>query len=160
MNRTPKHTPLACPSPGVIAQEVKEILPEAVKDTGDVVFANGKTIENFLVVNKVSYGEWNEALGQRIWPAAGPAWEREEGTAFLLVAPRTPPRHTGRGPAFKMEGQVNHQRLVQGKANPTEVALPPPPSTKEGNKMCHLVVSRLKEVVCYEGDICTQLHEP
>lgn len=39
--------------PGVIAQEVKEILPEAVKDTGDVVFANGKTIENFLVVNKV-----------------------------------------------------------------------------------------------------------
>ncbi|KAB0389811.1 hypothetical protein E2I00_000547, partial [Balaenoptera physalus] len=48
----PPHTYLACPSPGVIAQEVKEILPEAVKDTGDVVFANGKTIENFLVVNK------------------------------------------------------------------------------------------------------------
>ncbi|XP_054553531.1 myelin regulatory factor isoform X5 [Talpa occidentalis] len=40
------------PETGVIAQEVKEILPEAVKDTGDVVFANGKTIENFLVVNK------------------------------------------------------------------------------------------------------------
>ncbi|EHB02068.1 Myelin gene regulatory factor [Heterocephalus glaber] len=37
---------------GVIAQEVKDILPEAVKDTGDVVFANGKTVENFLVVNK------------------------------------------------------------------------------------------------------------
>nr|XP_033784757.1 myelin regulatory factor isoform X2 [Geotrypetes seraphini] len=37
---------------GVIAQEVKEILPEAVKDTGDMVFTNGKTIENFLVVNK------------------------------------------------------------------------------------------------------------
>lgn len=46
-----------CLSSGVIAQEVKEILPEAVKDTGDVVFANGKTIENFLVVNKVSYEE-------------------------------------------------------------------------------------------------------
>ncbi|EGW14406.1 Myelin gene regulatory factor [Cricetulus griseus] len=45
------------PETGVIAQEVKEILPEAVKDTGDVVFANGKTIENFLVVNKVSYEE-------------------------------------------------------------------------------------------------------
>ncbi|XP_011367257.1 myelin regulatory factor [Pteropus vampyrus] len=42
----------AAPETGVIAQEVKEILPEAVKDTGDVVFANGKTIENFLVVNK------------------------------------------------------------------------------------------------------------
>uniref|UniRef100_A0A8D2J276 Myelin regulatory factor n=1 Tax=Varanus komodoensis TaxID=61221 RepID=A0A8D2J276_VARKO len=37
---------------GVIAQEVREILPEAVKDTGDVVFTGGKTIENFLVVNK------------------------------------------------------------------------------------------------------------
>ncbi|KAM9658836.1 myelin regulatory factor [Trichechus inunguis] len=42
----------AAPETGVIAQEVKEILPEAVKDTGDVVFANGKTVENFLVVNK------------------------------------------------------------------------------------------------------------
>ncbi|XP_051779705.1 myelin regulatory factor isoform X3 [Erpetoichthys calabaricus] len=37
---------------GVIAQEVKEILPDAVKETGDVVFANGETIENLLVVNK------------------------------------------------------------------------------------------------------------
>ncbi|XP_032894958.1 myelin regulatory factor isoform X7 [Amblyraja radiata] len=37
---------------GVIAQEVKEILPEAVKESGDVVCANGVTIENFLVVNK------------------------------------------------------------------------------------------------------------
>ncbi|KFW09367.1 Myelin regulatory factor, partial [Eurypyga helias] len=37
---------------GVIAQEVKEILPEAVKDSGDLVFSNGKTLENFLVVNK------------------------------------------------------------------------------------------------------------
>ncbi|KAF6104980.1 myelin regulatory factor [Phyllostomus discolor] len=42
----------SAPETGVIAQEVKEILPEAVKDTGDVVFANGNTIENFLVVNK------------------------------------------------------------------------------------------------------------
>ncbi|KAM4017317.1 myelin regulatory factor isoform 4-T4 [Anomaloglossus baeobatrachus] len=37
---------------GVIAQEVQEILPEAVKETGDVLCANGETIENFLVVNK------------------------------------------------------------------------------------------------------------
>ncbi|XP_018420670.1 PREDICTED: myelin regulatory factor [Nanorana parkeri] len=37
---------------GVIAQEVQEILPEAVKKTGDVTCANGETIENFLVVNK------------------------------------------------------------------------------------------------------------
>ncbi|NWT03706.1 MYRF factor, partial [Mionectes macconnelli] len=33
------------------------ILPEAVKDTGDLVFSNGKTLENFLVVNKVG-GSW------------------------------------------------------------------------------------------------------
>ncbi|NXU36308.1 MYRF factor, partial [Drymodes brunneopygia] len=32
------------------------ILPEAVKDTGDLVFSNGKTLENFLVVNKVGCG--------------------------------------------------------------------------------------------------------
>ncbi|XP_053252740.1 myelin regulatory factor isoform X2 [Podarcis raffonei] len=37
---------------GVIAQEVREILPEAVKDTGDMVFTSGRTVENFLVVNK------------------------------------------------------------------------------------------------------------
>ncbi|MGH0150790.1 UNVERIFIED_CONTAM: hypothetical protein FKN15_022239 [Acipenser sinensis] len=37
---------------GVIAQEVQEILPDAVKESGDVVFANGETIENLLVVNK------------------------------------------------------------------------------------------------------------
>ncbi|NXP47454.1 MYRF factor, partial [Heliornis fulica] len=33
------------------------ILPEAVKDTGDLVFSNGKTLENFLVVNKVDLGQ-------------------------------------------------------------------------------------------------------
>lgn len=37
---------------GVIVQEVKEILFEVVKDIGDMVFVNGKIIENFLVVNK------------------------------------------------------------------------------------------------------------
>ncbi|MBN3294968.1 MYRF factor, partial [Amia calva] len=37
---------------GVIAQEVQEILPEAVRGGGDVVCANGETIENLLVVNK------------------------------------------------------------------------------------------------------------
>lgn len=79
-------------SPGVIAQEVKEILPEAVKDTGDVVFANGKTIENFLVVNKVSYGDrrehWDRGVGPYI---AGTDWQREGGRAFLLVPPASLP---------------------------------------------------------------------
>lgn len=38
----------------MIAQEVQQILPEAVKEGGDVVCANGETIPNLLVVNKVS----------------------------------------------------------------------------------------------------------
>lgn len=68
----PSPTPpahLAYSSAGVIAQEVKEILPEAVKDTGDVVFANGKTIENFLVVNKVCGAGQLEGVGSlhRAW---------------------------------------------------------------------------------------------
>nr|XP_020475049.1 LOW QUALITY PROTEIN: myelin regulatory factor [Monopterus albus] len=37
---------------GVIAQEVQQILPEAVKEGGDVVCSNGETIPNLLVVNK------------------------------------------------------------------------------------------------------------
>lgn len=37
---------------GVLAQEVQQILPDAVKEAGDVVLPDGETIENFLVVNK------------------------------------------------------------------------------------------------------------
>ncbi|XP_052800513.1 myelin regulatory factor-like isoform X2 [Mya arenaria] len=37
---------------GVIAQEVRDILPDAVVDTGDVRFKNGGEIKNMLVVNK------------------------------------------------------------------------------------------------------------
>lgn len=37
---------------GVLAQEMQHILPEAVKETGDIVLPDGETIENFLVVNK------------------------------------------------------------------------------------------------------------
>lgn len=44
---------MLCPPTGVIAQEVQQILPEAVKEGGDVVCANGETIANLLVVNKV-----------------------------------------------------------------------------------------------------------
>ncbi|NXU47007.1 MYRF factor, partial [Turnix velox] len=43
------------------------ILPEAVKDTGDLVFSNGKTLENFLVVNKVGgnqKGQWGHPDSQ------------------------------------------------------------------------------------------------
>lgn len=39
---------------GVIAQEVAEILPEAVSPAGDIILENGTSIDNFLVVNKVS----------------------------------------------------------------------------------------------------------
>ena len=37
----------------MIAQEVQEVLPDAVIDTGDVKFENGNEIKNLLVVNKV-----------------------------------------------------------------------------------------------------------
>ncbi|XP_050312385.1 myelin regulatory factor [Anthonomus grandis grandis] len=37
---------------GVIAQEVAQVLPEAVKPAGDLVLENGTSIDNFLVVNK------------------------------------------------------------------------------------------------------------
>ncbi|KAK6645424.1 hypothetical protein RUM43_001701 [Polyplax serrata] len=37
---------------GVIAQEIQEILPDAVQPGGDVVLPSGEVIENFLVVNK------------------------------------------------------------------------------------------------------------
>ncbi|XP_049883679.1 uncharacterized protein LOC126379114 isoform X2 [Pectinophora gossypiella] len=37
---------------GVIAQEVRRVIPEAVKEAGDVTLPNGDTIHKFLVVNK------------------------------------------------------------------------------------------------------------
>lgn len=37
---------------GVIAQEVQQILPEAVLPAGNIILPNGQRIENFLVVNK------------------------------------------------------------------------------------------------------------
>lgn len=37
---------------GVIAQEIREVLPDAVQETGSVLLPNGEVIDNFLVVNK------------------------------------------------------------------------------------------------------------
>ncbi|KAK2859217.1 hypothetical protein Q5P01_003837 [Channa striata] len=37
---------------GVIAQEVKELLPSAVKEVGDITCSDGKTINHFLMVDK------------------------------------------------------------------------------------------------------------
>ncbi|XP_047038725.1 uncharacterized protein LOC124643720 isoform X2 [Helicoverpa zea] len=37
---------------GVIAQELRRVIPEAVKEAGDVTLPNGDTIPKFLVVNK------------------------------------------------------------------------------------------------------------
>ncbi|NWH63936.1 MYRF factor, partial [Geococcyx californianus] len=42
------------------------ILPEAVKDTGDLVFSNGKTLENFLVVNKAASTSWVAPTADRV----------------------------------------------------------------------------------------------
>lgn len=39
---------------GMIAQEVREVLPRAVRDAGDVTCENGETLENFLMLDKVS----------------------------------------------------------------------------------------------------------
>lgn len=43
---------------GVIAQEVKHILPEAVSTAGDVVLDNGTKLDNFLVVDRVRGVFW------------------------------------------------------------------------------------------------------
>lgn len=37
---------------GMIAQDVREILPRAVREVGDVTCENGETLENFLMVDK------------------------------------------------------------------------------------------------------------
>lgn len=39
---------------GVLAQEVQNVLPDAVMETGDVALNSGKQVNNLLVVNKVS----------------------------------------------------------------------------------------------------------
>lgn len=39
---------------GIIAQEVKELLPTAVKEVGDITCSDGEKIHNFLMVDKVS----------------------------------------------------------------------------------------------------------
>jgi len=40
---------------GVLAQEVMKVLPDAVKQTGDIALPSGEVIDKFLVVNKVSF---------------------------------------------------------------------------------------------------------
>ncbi|XP_015795124.1 uncharacterized protein LOC107371526 isoform X3 [Tetranychus urticae] len=37
---------------GIIAQEIQKILPDAIKETGDVILPSGERIEKLLVVNK------------------------------------------------------------------------------------------------------------
>ncbi|XP_025063798.1 myelin regulatory factor-like protein [Alligator sinensis] len=37
---------------GIIAQEVKELLPQAVREVGDITCENGEKLENFLMVDK------------------------------------------------------------------------------------------------------------
>ena len=45
---------------GVIAQEVGSIIPDAVKSAGDVTLANGRSVNNMLIVNKdrLFFGEY------------------------------------------------------------------------------------------------------
>jgi len=48
-------TPNESADTGIIAQEVQKIIPEAVKETGDIELPNGHKVNNFLVVNKVRF---------------------------------------------------------------------------------------------------------
>lgn len=43
-----------CPA-GVLAQEVRDVLPDAVKETEDLELVDGDRVSKFLVVNKVSF---------------------------------------------------------------------------------------------------------
>ncbi len=52
---------------GVVAQELSDVLPDAVRESGDVVLPSGEILENFLVVNKVGitglrHQVWGEGL--------------------------------------------------------------------------------------------------
>lgn len=102
-------------------------------------------------------------MGQRGWPVGGTGLQREERRAFLLVPPESLPTTQKGGQCSKWRGKLTAvDCLVQGKMTPTESTLPDPHQLKEGNTVCHLVVSRLKGVVYYEGNICTFMwcHEP
>ncbi|XP_049616293.1 myelin regulatory factor-like protein isoform X2 [Syngnathus scovelli] len=46
---------------GVLAQEVKELLPSAVKEVGDITCHGGQKIDNFLMVDKVYCTIWGRA---------------------------------------------------------------------------------------------------
>ena len=50
----------------MIAQEVRRVLPEAVKEAGDVTLPNGDTIPKFLVVNKVRDLDGDSIGGEEI----------------------------------------------------------------------------------------------
>ncbi len=66
---------------GVLAQEVQEVLPDAVRDTGDVILKDGKRIENFLVINKVGYK-------QNIWQGSHPTWKTLKTRNFIICFAR------------------------------------------------------------------------
>lgn len=47
-----KPEPIDVIDTGVIAQEVREVLPDAVQEAGSVLLPSGEVIDNFLLVNK------------------------------------------------------------------------------------------------------------
>lgn len=51
-NEAIKHEVIDVIDTGVIAQEIREVLPDAVQEAGSVVLSNGEVIDNFLLVNK------------------------------------------------------------------------------------------------------------
>lgn len=47
---------------GVLAQELREVLPDAVKETGDLVYPDGEVVDNLQVVNKVRSFLWGKGV--------------------------------------------------------------------------------------------------
>ena len=47
-----RHQLQRTPHTGIIAQDIRQVLPDAVSSSGSYVLANGKEIEDMLIVNK------------------------------------------------------------------------------------------------------------
>lgn len=66
----------------MIAQEVREVLPRAVREAGDVTCENGETLESFLMVDKVTaerHPHGAPPLGSTVHTASGTG----QGAEFL-----------------------------------------------------------------------------
>ncbi|XP_034276073.1 myelin regulatory factor isoform X3 [Pantherophis guttatus] len=118
---------------GVIAQEVKEILPEAVKDSGEIVFTSGKSIENFLVVNKERIFMENVGAVKELCKLTDNLENRidelERWSHKLAKLKRLDSmKSTGSSGAFSQAGsQFSRAESIPHKKRSPKVAVKPPP---------------------------------